>query len=146
LWKRYIQRTEAEWSFRITKDELQIRPIRHQKQDRVKAHIPVLRAPALVALSLAYALWKTLAPWMRGAGLGDAPRTLVEEFANPSLRSRTRIESGDVVLKAKHADGREHSIRVRCVTTPDKAEKVLLHRLGLTLPPRLRTLDEIQQM
>ena len=130
LWKRYIQLTEAEWAFRITKDELEIRPIWHQKQDRVKAHILVC--------FLAYALWKTLAQWMRGAGLGDAPRTLVEEFA--------KIKSGDVVLKAKHADGREHSIRVRCVTTPDKAQKVLLHRLGLTLPQRLRTLDEVQQM
>jgi len=130
LWKRYIQLTEAEWAFRITKDELEIRPIWHQTQDRVKAHILVC--------FLAYALWKTLAQWMRGAGLGDAPRTLVEEFA--------KIKSGDVVLKAKHADGREHSIRVRCVTTPDKAQKVLLHRLGLTLPQRLRTLDEVQQM
>ncbi|MEK6799767.1 MAG: hypothetical protein AABZ12_12450 [Planctomycetota bacterium] len=108
MWKRYVQLTEAEWAFRITKDELEIRPIRHQKQDRVKAHILVC--------FLAYALWKTLAQWMRGAGSGDAPRTLVEEFA--------RIKSGDVVLKAKHADGRGHSIRVRCVTTPDKAQKV----------------------
>ena len=130
MWKRYVQLTEAEWAFRITKDELEIRPIWHQKQDRVKAHILVC--------FLAYALWKTLAQWMRGAGLGDAPRTLMEEFA--------KIRSGDVVLKAKHADGREHPIRVRCVTTPDKAQKVLLHRLGLTLPQQLRTLDEVQQM
>jgi hypothetical protein len=122
----------------FTKDELQIRPIWHQKQDRVKAPILVLRAPALVALSLAYALWKTLAQWMRGDGLGDAPRTLVEEFA--------KIKSGDLVLKARRADGRENHLRLRCVAAPDKAQNVLLHRLGLTLPPRLRTLDEIQQM
>jgi hypothetical protein len=69
LWQRYIQLTEAEWAFRITKDELEIRPIWHQKEDRVRAHIQVC--------FLAYALWKTLAGWMNRAGLGDAPRTLL---------------------------------------------------------------------
>ena len=69
---------------------------------------------------------------------GDAPRTLVEEFA--------KIKSGDVALTAKRAGGRENHIRVRCVTTPDKAQKVLLHRLGLTLPQRLRTVEEVAQM
>jgi transposase len=130
LWKRYIQLTEAEWAFRITKDELEIRPVWHQKEERVQAHILVC--------FLAYALWKTLAQWMRAAGLGDAPRTLVEEFA--------KIKSGDVVLKARWTDGREHPLRVRCVTTPDKAQKVLLHRLGLTLPQRLRTVEEVEEM
>jgi transposase len=130
LWKRYIQLTEAEWAFRITKDELEIRPVWHQHEDRVQAHILVC--------FLAYALWKTLAQWMRASGLGDAPRTLVEEFA--------KIKSGDVVLKARWTDGREHPVRVRCVTTPDKAQKLLLHRLGLTLPQRLRTVHEVEQM
>jgi len=130
LWKRYIQLTEAEWAFRITKDELKIRPIWHHKEDRVKAHILVC--------FLAYVLWKTLAQWMRGSGLGDAPRTLVEEFA--------KIKSGDVVLKARRSDDREHAIRVRCVTTADKAQKVLLSRLGLMLPQRLRYFDEVAQM
>jgi hypothetical protein len=130
LWKRYIQLTEAEWAFRITKDELEIRPIWHHKPDRVQAHILVC--------FLAYCLWKTLAQWMRAAGLGDAPRTLVEELA--------KIKSGDVVLKARRADGREHGLRVRCVTTPDKPQKVLLNRLGLTLPQRLRYLEEVAQM
>lgn len=130
LWKWYIQLTEAEWAFRIHKDELEIRPIWHQKEDRVKAHILVC--------FLAYVLWKALAQWMKGAGLGDAPRTLVEEFA--------KIKSGDVVLTARTPDGRERHIRLRCVTTPDKAQKVLLHRLGLTLPQRLRCIDEAAQM
>ena len=57
LWKRYIQLTEAEWVFRITKDELEIRPIWHQKTDRVLAHILVC--------FLAYVLWKTLGQWMQ---------------------------------------------------------------------------------
>jgi hypothetical protein len=63
---------------------------------------------------------------------------LVEEFA--------KIKSGDVVLKARWTDGREHPLRVRCVATPDQAQKVLLHRLGLTLPQRLRTVREIEPM
>jgi transposase len=130
LWKWYIQLTEAEWAFRIHKDELEIRPIWHRKEDRVKAHILVC--------FLAYVLWKTLAQWMRGAGLGDAPRTVVEEFA--------KIKSGDVVLTARPASRRERQIRLRCVTTPDKAQKVLLHRLGLTVPQRLRRIDEVAQM
>jgi transposase len=131
LWKRYTQLTEAEWAFRITKEELAIRPIWHQKEDRVLAHILVC--------FLAYVLWKALAQWMRGAGLGDAPRTLVEEFA--------RIKSGDVVLPTVARDGQPaKTIRVRCVTTPDRAQRVLLNRLGLTLPQRLRYLHEVAQM
>ena len=86
----------------------------------------------------AYVLWKTLAQWMRAGGLGDAPRTLIEEFA--------KIKSGDMVLIARPAHGSQRQIRLRCVTTPDKAQKVLLHRLGLTLPQRLRRIDEVPQM
>jgi transposase len=131
LWKRYIQLTEAEWAFRITKDELIIRPIWHQKPQRVKAHILVC--------FLAYVLWKSLAQWMRRAGLGDAPRTLLEEFA--------KIKSGDVVLPARTRDGQTSKmVRLCCVTTPDEAQKVLLNRLGLTLPQRLRRIDQIVQM
>jgi len=131
LWKRYIQLTEAEWAFRITKDELEIRPIWHQKEDRVKAHILVC--------FLAYVLWKTLAGWMRNAGLGDAPRTVVESFAE--------IKSGDVTLRARRQScGPERHITLRCVTEPDEAQSVLLHRLGLSLPRRLRRLDELNQM
>jgi transposase len=127
LWQRYIQLTEAEWAFRITKDELKIRPIWHQKEDRVKAHILVC--------FLAYALWKTLAGWMNRAGLGDAPRTLLHEIA--------KIKSGDIVLPAQTSDGVEKTIRLRHVTEPDPAQAVLLHRLGLTLPRRLRRLDTL---
>jgi transposase len=135
LWKRYIQLTEAEWAFRISKDELVIRPIWHQKSERVQAHILVC--------FLAYGLWKTLGQWMHRSGLGDAPRTLLLELA--------RIKSGDVVLPVrspldKPADPPARLIRLRCVTTPDEAQKVLLNRLGLTLPQRLRRIDEVVQM
>jgi len=127
LWKRYIQLTDAEWAFRITKDELEIRPIWHQRQDRVLAHILVC--------FLAYVLWKTLAGWMRRAGLGDAPRTLIEELA--------KIKSGDVVLPVEPRGGRPaRTVRLRCVTEPDAAQKVLLHRLGINLPRRLRRLED----
>ncbi len=128
LWKRYIQLTEAEWAFRITKDELSIRPIWHQKAHRVEAHILVC--------FLAYVMWKTLGQWMKRSGLGDAPRTLLREFA--------KIKSGDVVLPARTADGRiDKRIRLRCVVSPDEAQKVLLNRLGLTLPQRLRRLEKM---
>ena len=131
LWKRYIQLTEAEWAFRITKDELEIRPIWHHKQERVEAHILVC--------FLAYVLWKTLAGWMHRSGLGDAPRTLIEELA--------KIKSGDVVLPAATHSGRpRRTIRLRCVTEPDAAQKVLLNRLGLTLPRRLRQFNEATPM
>ena len=131
LWKRYIQLTDAEWAFRITKDELEIRPIWHQKTDRVLAHILIC--------FLAYVLWKTLAQWMHRSGLGDAPRTLMEELA--------KIKSGDVVLPTGRKDGHYNgTIRLRCVTEPDDAQKVLLHRLGIPLPRRLRRIDEFVQM
>lgn len=130
LWKQYIQLTEAEWAFRIEKNELGIRPIWHQKEDRVLAHILVC--------FLGYVLWKALAQWMRRAGLGDAPRTLIEEFA--------KIKSGDVVLPAQMSDGSRRTIHLRCVTTPDEGQKVLLNRLGLTLPQRLRRIDELRRM
>ncbi len=82
LWRRYIQLTEAEWAFRIAKDELAIRPIWHHKEDRVKAHILVC--------FLAYVMWKALAGWMQKAGLSD-PRA---SSMNPSLRRVSNTPKG----------------------------------------------------
>jgi len=131
LWKRYIQLTEAEWAFRITKDELGLRPIWHHKEERVKAHILVC--------FLAYAMWKTLAGWMKNSGLGDAPRTVLEELA--------KLKSGDVTLTARSpSDGSQRRLALRCVTEPDAPQAALLQRLGLTLPRRLRRLDDLTQM
>ncbi len=131
LWKRYIQLTDAEWAFRIHKDELSIRPIWHHKAERVQAHILVC--------FLAYVLWKTLGQWMQRSRLGDAPRPLVDELA--------KIKSGDVVLPTQSRDGQPgREVCLRCVTTPDAAQKVLLDRLGLTLPTRLRRLDGLVGM
>lgn len=123
LWKQYIQLTEAEWAFRISKDELRLRPIWHQKKERVLGHI-------LIGF-LAYVLWKTLAHWMRRSGLGDAPRTLLDELA--------KLRSGDVVLPTKTAAGATGpTVHLRCITEPDPAQKVLFNRLGIPLPRRLR--------
>jgi transposase len=118
LWKAYIQLTQAEAAFRIHKDQLCVRPIWHQRADRVQAHILVC--------FLAFVLWKTLEMWQQRAGLGNSPRTLLEEFA--------RIQSHDVILPTQ-AQG---EIRLRCVTQPDAAQAVLLERLGMVLPKRLR--------
>jgi transposase len=118
LWKAYIQLTEAEAAFRIQKESLQLRPVWHQTADRVIAH-------TLVCF-LAYALRKTLEGWCRQAGLGSSVTTVLEEMA--------RIQSTDVVLPTQ--DGRQ--VRLRCVVRPDKAQAILLDRLGLQLPQRIR--------
>ena len=95
-------------------------------------------SPTSWSASLPTVLWKALGQWMRRAGLGDAPRTLVEEVG--------KIKSGDVVLPAQMTDGSRRTVHLRCVTTPDEAQKVLLSRLGVILPQRLRRIDEIAQM
>jgi hypothetical protein len=89
---------------------------------------------------LALGLWRLLGlDGLLARRMGDAPRTVLEEFA--------RIQSGDVVLPTRTADGRpRRTVRLRCVTAPDEGQKVLLSRLGLTLPQRLRRMDEITQM
>lgn len=117
LWKSYIQLTQAESAFRTQKSELHLRPIWHHREDRVQAHI--------LFSFLAYALWKTLEQWMERSGLGNGPRTVIEEFG--------RIKSTDVVLPT--STGRD--VRIRCVTTPDEAQRILLGRLGVKLPARL---------
>jgi transposase len=118
LWKAYIQLTQAEAAFRIQKDQLNVRPIWHQREDRVQAHILVC--------FLAFVLWKSLEMWQQRAGLGNSPRTILEELA--------RIQSHDVVLPtATHGQ-----IRLRCVTQPDPAQAALLDRLGIVLPKRMR--------
>jgi transposase len=117
LWKTYIQLTQAESAFRTEKTELNLRPIWHHLEDRVQAHI--------LFSFLAYAMWKTLEQWMARCGLGNGPRPVIEEF--------DRIKTNDVILPT--SAGRD--IRIRCVTKPDESQRILLGRLGLTLPTRL---------
>ncbi len=118
LWQTYMQLTDAEAAFRTHKSDLAIRPIWHQKPERVQGHILVC--------FLAYVLWKTLEQWQARAGLGNSPRTILEELG--------RIQSADVVLPT--AAGRD--VRLRCVVRPDPSQAMLLDRLGLELPQRLR--------
>ena len=120
LWRTYIQRSEAEAAFRIHKSELSIRPIWHQREDRVLAHILVC--------FLAYVLWKTLEQWQSRAGLGNSPRTILQELG--------AIHSTDIILPTATVPQRQ--LRLRCVVRPDRAQAALLQRLGLRLPERLR--------
>ena len=121
LWKAYIQLTQAEEAFRIHKNDLRIRPIWHQREDRVDAHILVC--------FLAYVLYKTLGQMCSRSGLGDEPRRILDELS--------RIKVVDVVLPT--LDGVE--IRRRCVTRPSDHQAILLQRLKLTLPSNLKITD-----
>ncbi len=117
LWQAYIQLTEAEAAFRIHKSDLRIRPVWHQREDRVLGHILVC--------FLAYVLWKTLHQMTKAAGLGDEPRRIFEELG--------KISVVDVVLLTR--DGVE--IRRRCIRRPTDHQAILLDRLGLALPRQL---------
>jgi len=128
LWRTYIQLSEAEAAFRIHKSELSIRPIWHQREDRVLAHILVC--------FLAYVLWKTLEQWQSRAGLGNSPRNVLQELA--------AITSTDVILATAAVPS--HELRLRCVVRPDRAQATLIERLGLRLPERLRMPRAARQM
>ena len=117
LWKKYIQLTEAEAAFRALKTELAIRPIFHQKEHRVKAHI-------LVAF-LGYALWVTFKHLLKRKHSDLSPAR--------ALALLSTLHSADIVLPT--TDGRE--IRLRRITTPDPEQQRLLDQLGITLPKRL---------
>ena len=120
LWKTYIQLTEAESAFRIHKSDLSLRPIWHQRADRVQAHILIC--------FLAYVLWKTLEQWQARARLGNSPRFLLDQLRE--------IQSVDVALPL--ADDPQKEVKIRCVVRPEPAQAMLLDRLGLRLPQRLR--------
>ena len=117
LWTKYIQLTEVEAAFRALKSELSIRPLFHQRERRVKAHI-------LVAF-LGYALWVTLKHLLRRKNSQTTPAQALALLAT--------IQSADIVLPT--TDGRE--IRLRRVTTPSAEQKSLLSALRMTLPERL---------
>ena len=114
-----IQLTEAEAAFRIHKSDLKIRPVWHQKTDRVLAHILVC--------FLAYVLWKTLHQMAKAAGLGDEPRRIFDELS--------KISVVDVVLPTR----KNIDIRRRCVGKPTEHQEILLSRLGLDLPGQIKS-------
>jgi transposase len=121
LWKAYIQLTQAETAFRIHKQDLSLRPIWHQRADRVQAHILVC--------FLAYVVWKSLAMTCRQANLGDEPRKVLHELS--------KIITVDVVMPT--SSGIE--VRRRCVARPTKHQAILLRCLGLALPSSLTITD-----
>ena len=121
LWRTYIQLTEAEAAFRIQKSDLSIRPVWHQKPERVHAHIFVC--------FLAYVLWKTLEQWQKRAGLGNSPRTILEELgAIPAPMSSCP------------SPNRPRELRLRCVVRPDKPQAVAPRSPRPTATERLRAL------
>jgi transposase len=117
LWKAYIHLTDAESAFKIHKSDLHLRPVWHQKDDRIKAHVFVC--------FISFVLWKTFGLMCSNAGLGDEPRRVFSEIK--------RICMVDVVLTT--TDGNE--LKIRTVPRPEKALQILLHRLKLNLPERL---------
>src|SRR6202521_2389211 len=132
LWSKYMQLTEAEASFRALKGELSVRPLFHQLEPRVKAHV-------MVAF-LGYALWVTLkhllkrrpaiVPKPSASGVDDVqPMTPMKAIALLST-----LQSADIVLPT--TDGRE--IRLRRITEPTTEQKSLLRQLGISLPEHLQ--------
>jgi len=122
LWKTYMELTQVEGAFRITKSDLGLRPVYHQRADRTQSHILVC--------FLALAMWCALEQWMSSSGLGTAPRKLLEELRE--------IRSLDVLLPSK-----DKTIRLRVVATAPQALKVLLHHLKLPLPNRPKLIQNV---
>jgi transposase len=128
LWSQYMQLTEAEASFRTLKSELYIRPLFHQLEPRVKAHV-------LVAF-LGYALWVTLKHMLkRPATVIPQPSASGVHNAQPlsamkALALLSTMQSADIVLPT--TDGCE--IRLRRITEPTAEQKALLQQLGFRLP------------
>lgn len=116
LWRAYMQLTDAEEAFKIQKNDLQLRPVYHQKEHRVEAHILVC--------FLAYVLWKTLSQMCKRSCLGNEPRKIVQEMR--------RIILSDVILPTR--TGKE--IKLRCVTQPDKYLSILMEHLKINIPQR----------
>ena len=131
FWSKYMQLTEAEACFRVLKSELSIRPLFHQKEPRVKAHV-------MVAF-LGYALWVTLKHLLKQRpAIVPQPSASGVDNAEPlsptkALALLSTLQSADIVLPT--TDGRE--IHLRRVTEPTTEQKSLLRQLGLSLPQRL---------
>ena len=116
LWQFYIQLVEIEAAFKNLKDDLQLRPIYHQLQPRIEAHI-------FVAF-MAYCLHVTLRARLRPVAGGLTPRAVLDKFAP--------IQMLDV--KFPTTDGR--TLILSRYTEPDTDQKLLLEQLKLTLPPQ----------
>lgn len=124
LWKRYIVLTEIEQAFKELKNDLDIRPVYHQKDERIEAHIFVS--------FLSYCLQVTLKQRAKAKAPGLTPRAILEKFK--------AMQMIDVHLPT--TDGR--NLVLPRYTQPEKDLQLLLHQLNLTLPeqppPRLEVL------
>lgn len=114
LWQYYIQLTEIEQAFKELKGDLSIRPIYHQKDSRIEAHI-------FVAF-MAYCLQVTLKQRLRALAPGLTPRAVLQKFAAMQM----------VEVHLPTTDGR-HLILSR-YTQPDKDQRILLSQMKMDLP------------
>jgi len=114
LWEYYTQLTQVEEAFKNLKGDLALRPVYHQKEDRIEAHI-------FVAF-LAYGLHVTLRRWLRDLAPGLTPRSVLEKFA--------AVQMIDVHLPT--TDGRQ--VILPRYTQPEKELQVLLDQMKLDLP------------
>jgi hypothetical protein len=114
LWQFYLQLVEVEAAFKTLKGELAIRPIFHQQERRIEAHI-------FIAF-LAYCLHVTLGQQLKVLAPGLTPRSVLEKFAT--------VQMIDVYVPT--TDGRELSFTR--YTQPEPELKLLLDKLKLTLP------------
>ena len=116
LWRFYIQLVEVEAAFKTLKDDLQLRPIYHQCEPRIEAHI-------FVAF-LAYCLHVTLRARLRPLAPGLTPRAVLDKF--------TAVQMLDVHFPT--TDGRNLILRRYTELTAD--QKMLVQQLKLDLPPQ----------
>jgi hypothetical protein len=116
LWRFYIQLVEVEAAFKTMKDDLQLRPIYHQLEQRIEAHI-------LVAF-LAYCLHVTLRARLKPLAPGLTPRAVLDKFA--------AIQMLDVHFPT--TDGRTLILSRHTELTAE--QKLLAHQLKLDLPPQ----------
>jgi transposase len=114
LWNYYLQLVQVEEAFRTLKSDLAIRPIFHQDQSRIEAHV-------FVAF-LAYCLYVTLGRQLKGLASGLTARSALEKFAAMQM----------VDVRIPTTDGRE--LLLTRYTQPEPELELLLERLHLTLP------------
>jgi transposase len=123
LWRWYIHLTEVEDAFRVGKSDLGLRPVYHQREDRVQAHIMVC--------FLALAMWRCLEMWLGSKGLGDCARQVLEQMAT--------IHSMDVVLPVKG----DTTVRLRLAAKPESLTADILAHMDLKIPTRPKTIHNV---
>ncbi len=123
LWHWYIQLTEVEDAFRTSKSDLSLRPVYHQLEHRVQAHILVC--------FIALAMWRSFEMWVQGAGMGHCGRQVLKELDT--------IRSMDVVLPVRD----KADVRLRLVSKPEKLAADLLARLQLKFPNRPKIVQNV---